>query len=168
MKKNVGIIDRLIRIAVGINITSMVFIAPSSPLAMIGLAPLLTGIIAWCPLYILLGISTCGKCDSGTGCCSSWENFSGKGSIWKACRTVCLFTFGWSILRLNCREKEKLRIHGDFFLHAKKMLLSPPGEGREKVSVSGGLPFSSEVVKFLKNLFGQDFFDLVIDFFRST
>lgn len=71
MKKNVGIIDRLIRIAVGINITSMAFIAPSSPLALIGRAPLLTGIIAWCPLYILIGISTCRKFDSGSDCSSS-------------------------------------------------------------------------------------------------
>ncbi|MBU0482773.1 MAG: DUF2892 domain-containing protein [Proteobacteria bacterium] len=69
MKKNVGNIDRLIRISVGIGIFSMAFVGPGTLLALIGLAPLLTGIIGWCPPYALLGISTCGT--GKTSCCSS-------------------------------------------------------------------------------------------------
>ncbi|HIP40201.1 MAG TPA: DUF2892 domain-containing protein [Desulfocapsa sulfexigens] len=64
MKKNVGSIERTIRIVVG----------PQSPWALLGLVPLLTGITDWCPPYALLGISTCCKCeptDHKKSCCSS-------------------------------------------------------------------------------------------------
>lgn len=66
MKKNVGSIDRTIRIIAGLAILSLVFVGPKSMWGLLGLLPLATGIIGWCPPYHLLGISTCGKCNSET------------------------------------------------------------------------------------------------------
>ncbi|GGZ78065.1 hypothetical protein GCM10007161_06800 [Ignatzschineria indica] len=61
MKKNIGTLDATIRIIVGIIILSLVFIGPKSLWGLIGLVPLLTGIIRYCPLYPVLGINTCKK-----------------------------------------------------------------------------------------------------------
>lgn len=61
MKKNIGTLDTTIRIIVGIIILSLVFIGPKSLWGLIGLVPLLTGIIRYCPLYPVLGINTCKK-----------------------------------------------------------------------------------------------------------
>lgn len=67
MKRNIGSIDRALRIIAGIALISIVFIGPQTPWGWLGLVPLATALIGWCPLYRLLGISTCGK----GGCCSS-------------------------------------------------------------------------------------------------
>ena len=63
MKKNVGSLDRGLRILVGLGLLSLVFIGPKTIWGLVGLLPLLTGLIGWCPPYHLLGISTCGKCE---------------------------------------------------------------------------------------------------------
>ncbi|WP_299980872.1 DUF2892 domain-containing protein [uncultured Pseudoteredinibacter sp.] len=60
--KNEGTIDRVIRITIGLAILSLAFFGPQSPWAYIGLIPLLTGLIGFCPLYKLVGIKTCTKC----------------------------------------------------------------------------------------------------------
>lgn len=57
MKCNVGKTDRYLRIVVGIAIVAVGFYMQSWWCA-IGIAPLLTGIIRWCPAYVPLGIST--------------------------------------------------------------------------------------------------------------
>jgi hypothetical protein len=62
MKKNIGSTERFIRVIAGLGITSMAFVGPHSPWAFLGIIPLLTGLMAWCPPYALLGISTCKKC----------------------------------------------------------------------------------------------------------
>lgn len=62
MKKNIGSIDRIVRIVVGFGILSLAFIGPKSAWAYLGIVPLLTGALGWCPPYRMLGISTCGKC----------------------------------------------------------------------------------------------------------
>jgi hypothetical protein len=62
MKKNVGSVDRGIRILAGLAILSLVFVGPKTLWGLLGILPLLTGLIGWCPPYHLLGISTCGKC----------------------------------------------------------------------------------------------------------
>lgn len=67
MKKNVGNIERIIRIIAGGIILSLAFVGPATPWGYLGIVPLLTGLIGWCPPYALLGISTCGKAGS---CCS--------------------------------------------------------------------------------------------------
>jgi len=58
--KNEGGLDRALRVLVGLAVLAMVFVGPQTPLGWIGLVPLLTGLVGFCPLYTLLGINTCG------------------------------------------------------------------------------------------------------------
>lgn len=58
-KTNVGGIDRLLRIVLGLVLIALVFVGPQTPWGWIGLVPLLTGLFRTCALYSLLGISTC-------------------------------------------------------------------------------------------------------------
>lgn len=60
MTQNVGKIDRVIRIIVGLAVLSLVFVGPKTMWGLLGLIPLGTGLIGWCPPYSLLGINTCG------------------------------------------------------------------------------------------------------------
>lgn len=57
--KNVGGIDRALRIVGGLIVLSLVFVGPQTPWGWIGVVPLLTGLLGWCPAYHLLGIRTC-------------------------------------------------------------------------------------------------------------
>ena len=56
---NEGLADRLIRVAVGLVVLSLAFVGPQTPWGYLGLIPLLTGIVGFCPLYRLAGINTC-------------------------------------------------------------------------------------------------------------
>ncbi|WP_432289473.1 YgaP family membrane protein [Aminobacter sp. BA135] len=59
---NVGPLDRGIRIVVGLVVLSLLFIYPTSDwryASLLGLVPLLTGLAGTCPLYSMLGLSTC-------------------------------------------------------------------------------------------------------------
>jgi hypothetical protein len=56
---NEGSIDRAIRVIVGLVLVSLVFVGPETPWGWIGLLPIATGLAGTCPLYTLLGISTC-------------------------------------------------------------------------------------------------------------
>jgi len=58
MKKNIGGIDRFIRIIVGLFLISLIFWGPKTLWGLIGLIPLVTALMGWCPPYALLGIST--------------------------------------------------------------------------------------------------------------
>ncbi len=75
MYKNVGNIERGIRIIAGLSILSLTVIGPQSPWGFFGLVPLLTGLVGWCPPYALLGISTCKKTapakNIDCGCCNT-------------------------------------------------------------------------------------------------
>lgn len=62
MKKNIGSVERVIRVIAGIAILSLAFVGPQSPWAYLGIIPLATGLMGWCPAYALLGISTCKNC----------------------------------------------------------------------------------------------------------
>jgi hypothetical protein len=62
MKKNIGGIERIIRIVAGLGILSLAFIGPETKWGYLGLIPLATALIGWCPPYNLLGISTCKSC----------------------------------------------------------------------------------------------------------
>ena len=62
MKKNVGGFERVARIIGGVAILSLAFVGPHTPWAYLGIVPLATGLIGWCPPYALLGISTCRNC----------------------------------------------------------------------------------------------------------
>ena len=73
MKTNIGSIERIVRGLVGLGILSLAFVGPITPWGYLGLVPLFTALVGWCPPYALLGISTCGKtgsCCSGSSCCS--------------------------------------------------------------------------------------------------
>jgi len=59
MKQNIHNIERVVRIILGLIILSLVFIGPKSLWGLLGLLPILTGLVGWCPPYQLLGISTC-------------------------------------------------------------------------------------------------------------
>lgn len=59
MGNNVGIADRIARVLVGLILLALVFGGPQTPWGWIGLIPLLTGLVRWCPLYAVLGLSTC-------------------------------------------------------------------------------------------------------------
>ena len=75
MKQNVGSVERTIRIIAGAAILSLAFIGPKTPWAYLGIVPLATGLMGWCPPYALLGLSTCAKAGScgtdttGSSCC---------------------------------------------------------------------------------------------------
>ena len=59
MTKNVAGVDRVIRIILGLLIISLAFWGPKSLWAFLGIIPLLTGLVSWCGLYAVLGLSTC-------------------------------------------------------------------------------------------------------------
>ena len=61
MKQNVGGIDRSIRIIAGLVILSLFFVLNENTRwwALIGLVPLVTGLIGWCPAYLPFGLRTC-------------------------------------------------------------------------------------------------------------
>ncbi|MEY4830619.1 MAG: hypothetical protein RLZZ562_2415 [Planctomycetota bacterium] len=52
-------IERGLRIALGLGILSLAFVGPATPWGYLGLVPIATGMIGSCPLYTLLGFSTC-------------------------------------------------------------------------------------------------------------
>ncbi len=59
MKKNIGSIERIIRVIAGLGILPLAFVGPQSIWAFLGVIPLVTGLVGWCPPYALFGISTC-------------------------------------------------------------------------------------------------------------
>ncbi|MCB0420174.1 MAG: DUF2892 domain-containing protein [Bdellovibrionales bacterium] len=63
MKRNEGNIDRIVRVLVGVGVLILYFWGPQTPIALIGIIPMVTGLLGWCPLYSILGINTC-KLDS--------------------------------------------------------------------------------------------------------
>ena len=58
---NVGTADRLVRIAVGAPILSLVFVGPQSLWGLVGALPLVTGLFGFCPFYSVFGLSTVGR-----------------------------------------------------------------------------------------------------------
>ena len=62
MKINVGTIDRVVRVIVGLALIAFGLIWPASGwnwVGWIGIIPLATGAVGSCPLYSVLGLSTC-------------------------------------------------------------------------------------------------------------
>ncbi len=58
-QRNIGSTERVIRIVAGLAITALAFVGPQTPWALLGLVPLATGLMGWCPLYPLIGLNTC-------------------------------------------------------------------------------------------------------------
>lgn len=59
MKLNEGNLDRAARIVLGLGILSLAFWGPQSAWGFVGLIPLVTGVVGFCPLYKVFGFNTC-------------------------------------------------------------------------------------------------------------
>ncbi|MCQ9374666.1 MULTISPECIES: DUF2892 domain-containing protein [unclassified Methyloversatilis] len=60
MKSNVGGIDKIARIVIGLALIALAATGTVGVWGYIGIVPVLTGLFNFCPLYPLLGINTCG------------------------------------------------------------------------------------------------------------
>ena len=56
---NVGTIDRILRVVVGLALISLAFVGPQTPWGWIGVIPLVTALVGFCPAYRLIGVRTC-------------------------------------------------------------------------------------------------------------
>lgn len=86
-KPNVGKTDRIIRVIAGLALLTLVFTVEGTArwFGLVGLVPLLTGIVGFCPAYTLCGCNTCGCCKGksgeegqGGGCCMTKNNDTTK------------------------------------------------------------------------------------------
>jgi hypothetical protein len=59
MKTNVGGLDRILRITLGIVLIGLAATGTVGWWGWLGIVPLATGLIGWCPPYAILGLSTC-------------------------------------------------------------------------------------------------------------
>jgi hypothetical protein len=61
MQKNVGGVDRVARIVVGLALLALLFVLEGNARwwGLVGLPMLATGILGWCPAYLPFGIKTC-------------------------------------------------------------------------------------------------------------
>lgn len=56
---NEGTIDRVVRVVAGLALLSLTVVGPKTMWGLVGLVPLITGSFGSCPLYTVLGLSTC-------------------------------------------------------------------------------------------------------------
>ena len=59
MVTNIGTADRVVRLVVGLGLLSLVFYGPQTLWGWLGLIPLSTALVGWCPLYSVFGFKTC-------------------------------------------------------------------------------------------------------------
>ncbi len=59
MLRNEGNLDRALRIIVGLVLLTLVFVGPQTYWGLVGIVPLATGLMGFCPLYRILGLNTC-------------------------------------------------------------------------------------------------------------
>ena len=59
MTANIGTIDRYVRIVVGLALLALVFVGPKTLWGLVGIVPLLTGLVRFCPAYCIAGVGTC-------------------------------------------------------------------------------------------------------------
>ena len=59
LPNNEHVLERALRVVIGLGVISLAFIGPQTPWAWFGVVPLVTGLLGSCPLYTLFGISTC-------------------------------------------------------------------------------------------------------------
>lgn len=58
MPQNLGTVERVVRVIVGLGLLSLAVVGPRTAWGYVGIVPLLTGLVGWCPLYAALGFST--------------------------------------------------------------------------------------------------------------
>ena len=58
MTKNVGGVDRILRVILGLLLISLVFVGPQTLWGWIGVIPLLSALVGFCPVYRLIGMNT--------------------------------------------------------------------------------------------------------------
>ncbi len=59
MIKNMGMLDRALRVVVGAALVVYAVTSPGDVWAWVGLLPLLTGAVGTCPAYVPFGVKTC-------------------------------------------------------------------------------------------------------------
>jgi len=59
MNVNVGGIDKILRIVAGLVLIALAIMGIGAPWTWIGVVPLATGLMGWCPAYSIFGINTC-------------------------------------------------------------------------------------------------------------
>ncbi len=58
MVANIGTPDKILRIVIGLILIALVFVGPRTAWGWIGIIPLVTALVNFCPLYALLGVKT--------------------------------------------------------------------------------------------------------------
>lgn len=56
---NEGPIERVVRVLVGLVLLALTFVGPRTLWGLVGVVPLVTGLMGYCPFYCLVGVSTC-------------------------------------------------------------------------------------------------------------
>ena len=59
MNANVGGIDKILRIVAGLVLIVLAIMGIGAPWTWIGVVPLATGLMGWCPAYSIFGVNTC-------------------------------------------------------------------------------------------------------------
>lgn len=59
MTHNIGTVDRIARIGLGLALLALVFVGPKTLWGLVGLIPLVTGLARFCPAYRVAGVDTC-------------------------------------------------------------------------------------------------------------
>ena len=59
MKTNETGLDRVVRVVLGVVLLTLVFVGPRTAWGWVGLVPLITGLVGFCPLYLLRGSKSC-------------------------------------------------------------------------------------------------------------
>lgn len=65
LPRNEHTIERAVRVIVGLGLLAIVFVGPQTKWGLIGLLPLVTGLVGSCPIYTVLGVSTCSTAHGG-------------------------------------------------------------------------------------------------------
>ena len=64
MIRNVGTLDRLLRVGAGVALLALSIVGMIGPWGFVGIVPLVTGLVGNCPAYALFGLRTCASADS--------------------------------------------------------------------------------------------------------
>lgn len=59
LQTNERAVDRVLRVIIGIGILSLTIVGPRTLWGLVGVVPLMTGLVGSCPIYSMFGISTC-------------------------------------------------------------------------------------------------------------